>query len=317
MRNPIREVQKTATISETTSLPQALKLAHTSDPDDAFAWWAASSGYLTISGTSIETTAMHIQKINASCLEGVYDIAAISSAAWPLFSDQYEILSAGASVGRGYGPALATVSLASEQNLQSARVAVPGNMTTAAMLLRLFFPEAITIEMPFDQIAEAILRGDVDAGVLIHEELLNYKSEGLRRLLCLGKKWQQHTNLPIPVGLNVVHRRLGKQRAGQICHLTRESLLSAFDNRDQATHWAMNYTMQAEQGIGLQFIDMFANKDTLRMDRDCALALEKLYTMAYDAELISEKPQVQFVDPAACTLEYDEKVCHAKIKACC
>lgn len=275
---------------------QPLLACHTPDPDDAFAWWAIATGRVAIEGGTFDVSSRPIQQINEACLRGELDIAAISSAAYPSMADRYAILAAGASVGRGYGPALATRDIEHPCDILGATVAVPGDLTTGALLLRLFFPDAQTVSMPFDAIAPALLRGEVAAGVLIHEELLNWEAKGLRRLLCLGQEWLRRTNLPLPVGLNVVRRDLGHAPIRRIATAIRESMAQADLHRDLATAHAMRYSIQAREGMGEKFIRMFANEDTLCLDAACRRALRVLFDWAHTAGLTPAVPRLEFVD---------------------
>lgn len=270
-----------------------LRVAHTSDPDDAFAWWAISENHVEITGYNVAVETHHIQDINEACLREEYDIAAISSAAWPFLHEKYAILASGASVGRGYGPVLATRE-DYNQDISKAIVAVPGKLTTGALLLRLFYPEAKVVSMPFDKIANAILTGKVDAGVLIHEELLNWKFKELKKVLCLGKKWQEETSLPIPVGLNVVHLRLGKDIFA-IQKAVKESMVYAQENSKDAQNWGLNFSIQAENNIAQKFIGMFANDDTVYLPEDCVAALNLLYQISYERKLIPTIPKLNII----------------------
>jgi len=276
--------------------PQILRVAFTPDPDDAFAWWAIAERKLSIEGVLLQVETRHIQAINEGCIGGYWDIGAVSSAVWPLIADQYWILSSGASVGRGYGPALAALPEFNLAEIASgALVAVPGELTTGCMLLRLFHPGVKTVALPFDQIARAILNGDVAAGVLIHEELLNWRAAGLVRVECLGERWQRETGLPIPVGLNVIHRRLGTRLAEKISALVCESMHCANQHSDEASAWALKYSRQAEAGIGEHFIRMFANADTLCLGEDCRRALDILYRRALEHGLIRALPAIEII----------------------
>lgn len=275
-----------------TVCPRTLRACHTPDPDDAFAWWAIATGRLALPGTRIEVDARPIQQINEACLAGELDIAAISSAAYPLLAERYAILDSGASVGRGYGPALATRDLAALGDVRSATIAVPGDLTTGALLLRLFFPGVRTVAMPFDAIAPALLAGEVQAGVLIHEELLNWEARGLRRLLCLGAEWQRRTGLPIPVGLNVIRRDLGRAAMAAVSRLVRRSMEEADRRPEEAMAHAMRHSREARRGIGARFVRMFANADTLHLDTDCLRALRLLFEMAHGAGLLPRVPEV-------------------------
>lgn len=272
-----------------------LRAVFTPDPDDAYAWWALATGRLKLGGRKVEYFTAHIQDINVACRSGLYDIAAISSAAYPDLNSDYAILSAGASVGRCYGPALAARNLELDDLQRKITVGIPGEQTTGALLLRLFFPNVKTVAMRFDVVAPAILEGRVDAGVLIHEELLNWRSAGLRRLVCLGEKWFDETGMPIPVGLNIVHRRLGANLIGEISNAVRESMRIADINEIEATIWAMKYSREAEPHIGGRFIKMFANQDTYSLNQECLDALRLLYRKAYNRGLIASIPELATV----------------------
>ena len=272
-----------------------MRAAFTPDPDDAYAWWALATDRVRIGEFQLEISTPHIQDINEACLRGEYDIAAISSAAYPALSSDYAILSSGASVGRGYGPALAAKNLVYSDLNRDVTVAIPGEQTTGALLVRLFFPNVKTVAMRFDEIAPAIIDGRVDAGVLIHEELLNWRAAGLLRLVCLGKKWFEKTRLPIPVGLNVVHRRLGAEWSGRISEAIRESMKMAGAHEREATAWAMKYSREAEPEIGSRFIKMFSNDDTLCLNDECLNALRTMYEMAFERGLIDLVPLVETV----------------------
>ena len=271
---------------------EKLQVAHTADPDDAFAWWAIANGHVSLNNYKIELEALHIQDINEACIDQKFDIAAVSSAAWPHLYKNYCILASGASVGRGYGPVIASAS-AVDLN-KDVTVAIPGELTTGALLLRLFYPNVKTVSMPFDQIAEAISLQHVDAGVLIHEELLNWQNKGLQKVQCLGKKWQDEMDLPIPVGLNIVHRRLGEDMK-KVQQVVCDSMQFAAKNEEKAKDWGRKYTIETKRGIAEKFMQMFANEDTLRLQEDCVRALHKLYEVAYAAKLIPCIPDVDII----------------------
>ncbi|MCB2154086.1 hypothetical protein KQI84_04320 [bacterium] len=281
-----------------TTSDQVLTISHSPDPDDAFAWWGVLSGRVSVPGVQFRCIPRTMQEANLACLHDEVDVAAISSAAWPHFSDRYAILGVGASVGRGYGPAVGSVNLQTLDELADATVALPGNLTTGALLFRLMHPQVRTVEMPCAKVGEAIVNGHVDAGVLIHEELMNLRHRGMRRLECLGKSWEQETGLPIPVGLIAVRQSLGDDLIEHIAHAVRESVEVALQNREAAVAFAMTYTHQAADGIGEEFIEMFTNSDTVELPEDCREALRLLFAKAYTADLIPSLPAVRPVYPA-------------------
>jgi 1,4-dihydroxy-6-naphthoate synthase len=148
------------------------------------------------------------------------------------------------------------------------------------------------VELPFDKIAAAVLNDELDAGVLIHEELLNWRHAGLNRIACLGELWKERTGLPIPVGLVVMHRRYGDNCIREFSTLVRQSMVVARENAAEARRWAMQYSREAESGIADQFMAMFANDDTLSLDTDCIRALNLFYDMCHERGLIAERPDV-------------------------
>lgn len=270
---------------------QNLDIAFTPDPDDAFAWWAILTGKIGLPGFHFNARPMHIHTINQMCRREELPVGATSSGAWPTIHRNYRILAAGASVGRGYGPALV-----SHERLTTLkpgqRVGIPGEQTTGALLLRLFYPGVETVELPFDEIAAAVLHKELDAGVLIHEELLNWRHAGLNRIVCLGARWKEETGLPIPVGLVVMHRRYGDECIRKFSALVRQSMVEARACSAEAKAWAMQYSREAESGIADQFMSMFANDDTLSLDAECVRALNVLYDMSFKRGLIAERPEV-------------------------
>src|SRR5581483_87220 len=188
--------------------PLNISIAYTPDSDDAFYYFALERGKLASPGLSLNFHRAPMNTLNRAALQGEYEITAISSVAYPQIADRYAILSVGTSVGRGYGPVLVSRRWKRVEDLQGRRVGVAGIPTTGWFLLRWLCPDAVTVVMPFDEIGPAVARGELDAGVMIHEELLYYPRLGLHRVADLGAEWCRHHDLPLPVGLNLVRRDL-------------------------------------------------------------------------------------------------------------
>ena len=278
---------------EISCAPRVLRAAHTPDPDDAYAWSGIARGGVEIAGYTIAVEAHPIQHINQACQHEQYDLAAISSAAYPWIADRYAILDAGASVGRGYGPALVAREALDEHTMRQAPVAIPGDLTTAAMLLRIFYPGIQTVAVPCEEIPRALLRGDFQAGVLIHEQLMIWESQGLRRIGCLGALWGERTGLPIPVGLVVARRALGLDCLHALDRALRLSLIDAQSRPQDAMQWALGYTHQQSVEVGTRYVEMFANEDTLHLADDCVEALQLFYKRALQTGLIEQIPEIQ------------------------
>ena len=267
-----------ATISERTpARPVAsravLSVAYTPDSDDALNFFAWEHGHVSLPGREATFHRDCISVLNRDAAAGRHDVVSISSAFYPTLARDYWILSAGSSVGRGYGPVLVAREPVAIESLHMKRIAVGGKSTTGYALALLYCPEAKFIEMRYDQIADAILAGKVDAGVMIHEELLYYKEIGLHRVCDLGATWCDDTELPLPVGLNVVHRRVGEEAARDIDSVCRQSLQWGLDHLDEA----MGFAGKFGRGCAKPFVEMFSNQDTLSLPDDAVRALRVLF----------------------------------------
>ena len=277
--------------------PQLITVGHTPDMDDAFMFYAIASGAVPMNGFRFEHVIEDIQSLNQRALSAALDVTAISAASYPMLADRYWILSIGSSVGRGYGPLIISKQPHSPDELKGQRIAAPGLKTTASLLLRLAIPECVPVEMPFAQVPDAVLRGDVEAGVVIHEWQLTYRDAGLLPVLDLGLWWQQQTKLPLPLGLNVVNKKLGRQTAGKIAAILRDSILYALAHQDDALAYAMRYGRGTDASRSRQFIGMYVNEETLTLTRSCRQALRELLRRAHVAGLISTVPRLSVVEP--------------------
>lgn len=280
-------------------MTEPLSFAYTPDPDDAFHYYALETGRIA-PPASYEVRFEHapIQALNESCRAQRYDVCAISSVFYPEIDDNYIILASGASVGRGYGPVLGCHRDSDFTSLAGRRVAIPGRLTTGYFLLRYFYDGFVPVPMPFDAVAEAIVNRDVDAGVLIHEELLNYTESPIRKLCCLGKRWFQHARLPLPVGLVVARRSLGIDTVGMIENLIWESMSYALAHPQQAMAFASRFGRGPDSRVRGEFVEKFANADTLLMPDDVRLGLGTLFNKAYRRGFIDHLPLLDLVDPA-------------------
>jgi 5,8-dihydroxy-2-naphthoate synthase len=258
----------------------------TPDPDDAFAWHALATRIVSPPpGVQLEVRFAPIAELNDRIAEGALDIAAISSVLYPRIARSYAILRPGASVGRGYGPRLAARSRMDLAALAGKRVGVPGTTSTGTALCRLFAPRAITVPLPFEEIAPRVASGELEAGVLIHEDLMSYGDHQLVSVACLGDLWTRRTGLPLPVGLNVIRRSLGERLCAELARCVSDSVLHALAHRREASEWAMRFSRAQRPGIAERFIRMFANGDTVSMPPDCVSALARLYGELRDAGL--------------------------------
>jgi 1,4-dihydroxy-6-naphthoate synthase len=256
----------------TAARTRTVSIAYTPDSDDAYCYWGLESGRLGVDGLSLRFERDHIIALNRKAMRGRHDVSAISSAVYPLLADSHRVLSVGTSVGRGYGPVLAARQRCEASDLTGRPVGVAGLQTTGGFLAIKFCPGAEFVEMPYDRIADAILDGMLAGGVMIHEELLYFEQKRLAKVMDLGRAWCDQTGLPLPVGLNVVHRRVGDD-ASRLAESIRQSLRLAKANHEEA----MAFAGQFGRGCSTRHVEMFANDDTLRLPNDVREAMKLLF----------------------------------------
>ena len=275
-----------------------LTIAYTPDSDDAFYYCGLEIGRVRAPARRLRFHRAPMNELNRAARQGAYDVTAISSVLYPHIAADYAILSVGTSVGRGYGPVLVNRGDLTPADLSGRRVGVGGIPTTGWFLLRRLCPEAVPVEMPFDRICEAVASGELDAGVMIHEELLYYPRLGLRRVIDLGAWWCKETALPLPVGLNVVRRSLGERLMRQVCAAIRESLKWAATHRGEALAAVRRYGRGLEGGCTEQFVAMFANADSLRLQDDVRQGLHVLFCAAVEMGLGDAVPPLDVIEGA-------------------
>jgi 1,4-dihydroxy-6-naphthoate synthase len=273
-----------------------LTIAYTPDSDDAFYYDALENRQVQLPGYAPTFTRAPMSLLNKAATTSAYDVTAISSIVYPQIAKQYAILSVGTSVGRGYGPVLVSQRDCKLADLDGRRVGVPGIPTTGWFLLRCLCPQAVCVEMAYDQIAGAVAAGELEAGVMIHEELLYYPQMGLRRVLDLGAEWCQRHELPLPVGLNVIRRDLGRAAMNRICAGIRDSLQFALDHADEALARVSQLGRGAQARCTKQFVSMFANADSVRMPLDVRTALRVLFCEVADVGLCSAVPAIDIIE---------------------
>jgi 1,4-dihydroxy-6-naphthoate synthase len=262
-----------------------LRIACTPDSDDAFYYDALETGRVSLPGYRLQLVREPMSMLNRAACGGFFDVTAISSVIYPQIAHRYAILSVGSSVGRGYGPVLVSREARTLADLSGCRIGVGGIPTTGWFLLRCFCPDAIPVEMPFDRIADAVADGQLDAGVMIHEELLYYPQLGLRCVLDLGAAWCEQFELPLPVGLNVIRRDLGQEEMERICAGIRRSLEYALQHPSEALARVSRFGRGPKGNCTGPFVSMFANSDSLRMAADVRAALRVLFRQVADQGL--------------------------------
>ncbi len=255
------------------STPRTVRVAYTPDSDDVFNFFAWEFGRVKLPGFNATFDREHIIALNRAAEAGKYDLVSISSVAYPALADRYWILAVGTSIGRGYGPVLVSKHYRSLADLRGKVVAVAGIPTTGGALAMMYCQGSRFVEMQYDKIADAIISGEVDAGVMIHEELLFFPEKGLRRICDLGETWCDDTGLPLPVGLNVLSKDFDHAAAEAVAGVCERSLRWAIDHYAEAFAFASRFG----RGCAEQHVAMFSNQDTLCMPEDARQSLRVMF----------------------------------------
>ncbi len=276
-----------------------IRIAHSPDSDDAFMFYPLVKGEIDTQGLEIEHVLADIETLNREALKGTYEVSAISFHAYPYVADKYLVLPSGGSVGDGYGP----VVVAKERldSLKGKRVAVPGELTTAFLTLKLYEPDFEHVVIPFDEIIEAVLEGKVDAGLVIHEGQLTYGDFGLKKVVDLGQWWKEETGLPLPLGCNVVRRDLGDEVIRKIEKLMRQSVEFSLREREKALDYAIDYARGLTDDMDRtdRFVGMYVNQRTVDYGDDGRKAVRLILKLGKEKGIIkAEIPQRIFSDEA-------------------
>jgi 1,4-dihydroxy-6-naphthoate synthase len=276
------------------AVPDRLAVAYTPDSDDAFNFYAWEHGHVALAtpGPRPEFHRHHISALNQAARERRFDVVAISSVVYPEVADDYWILATGNSVGRGWGPVLVSKRYARPADLGGRRVAVAGRVTTGGVLAMMYSPPCELVEMAYDGIADAIARDEVDAGVMIHEELLHFPERGLQSVLDLGKAWCDDTALPLPVGLNLVRKALGLDLARQVAATCQASLRWALEHAEEAFAFAGSFG----RGQARRHVEMFSNRDTLCAPDDVRQGMRVMFDRVAAMGLVPRLGSFEVID---------------------
>lgn len=282
-------------MSTPTSL-RTVRFGHSPDADDAYMFYGFHTGAAVVEGCAVEHVLQDIQSLNVRAIQHAdLEITACSAHAYAFLAEQYAVLKCGASFGWGYGPVLVSKGQRSAQSLRGKRVAIPGPLTSAALLLRTECPETVPVEVMFDQIPQAVLSGEVEAGVIIHESQLTYAAEGLSKVIDFGELWKERDGLPVPLGLDVVRRDLGLELMRACSEGFRKSIDAAFANEEDAIRYALQFGRGLDVTQGKKFVHMYVNDLTLDMGEQGRKGLELLYQRAVACGAISKAPNFEVI----------------------
>ena len=278
-----------------------LTLGHSPDPDDAFMFYALAKDLIDSKGYAYEHILQDIQTLNERATRGELDISAVSIHAYASISDKYALLPSGASMRDGYGPMLVAKKAMGADEIAKARIVIPGEMTSAFLALQLWLQKPgseFTYEVrPFDQILGAVSSGEFDVGLIIHEGQLTYKNDGLELCEDLGAWWKSNNDeLPLPLGGNVIHKRIDPEERKVISATLTESIQYSLDHRAEAVDYALNFARDMGRELADEFVGMYVNDWTLDYGERGREAIRRFLGQAHDAGLIPHEQSLEFVE---------------------
>jgi len=274
-----------------------LRVGHSPDADDAFMFFGLASGRVAAPGLAFEHVLRDIQTLNEWAREGRLECTAISVHAYAYVADRYALLTHGASMGEGYGPMVVAARELAPEQLRGARIAVPGLLTSAYLELRLALVDFEPVVMDFAAIEGAVVRGEVDAGLLIHEGQLTHSQRGLRSVLELSTWWRELTGgLPLPLGVNAIRRDLDVDVQRAASRALRESIAYGLEHRDEALGGALRFGRGLSVELADRFVGMYVNERTLDLGDDGRIACQELLDRGAAAGLVPAVGRLTFVD---------------------
>jgi 1,4-dihydroxy-6-naphthoate synthase len=275
-----------------------IRIAHSPDSDDAFMFYALTQGLLDTEGLEIQHVLRDIETLNQAAFQGTYEITALSFHGYAHLADRYQIMPSGASFGDGYGPVVVSRQPLGCADLVGVPVAIPGQLTTAHLALRLWQPEVNVVLMPFDEILDAVLSGVVEAGVVIHEGQLTFGDLGLRSVVDLGAWWKEETGLPLPLGGNGIRRDIPEDLKRRLCRLLTESIEYGLSHREEALGYAIRYARGLEDDLERsdRFVGMYVNDWTRSYGETGRKAVQLLLDRGHEAGILPQRIQAEILE---------------------
>lgn len=265
----------------------SLSMAYSPCPNDTFMFCDVAQGKLAQSGYDITVHLHDVETLNRLALKATYDLTKVSFHTYLLIKEQYQLLDVGAALGFGCGPLVVAKHPIGTGELPQCRIAIPGELTTAHLLLRLWAPAAREkIFVPYDQIMDQVLHGNADCGVIIHESRFVYKDRGLICITDLGEWWEQQTGQPIPLGCIVARKSLGEPLIAEIETLLRQGILRSRETPEHTAGYVGQHARETSADVQAQHIRMFVNDFSLNLGKVGHAAVLKLEEMARQAGII-------------------------------
>jgi 1,4-dihydroxy-6-naphthoate synthase len=275
---------------------KTLRLGFSPCPNDTFIFGALATGRLNVPNLTLEVTLEDVETLNNFARQGLLELTKISVHAFGWVAEQYGLLNAGAALGRGCGPLVVAREPRNMDSLQGELIAVPGELTTANLLLQLLGKGVFRVSpMDYDTIMPRLQQGQFAAGVIIHEGRFTYRDYGLHQVLDLGAWWEESQNLPLPLGAILIRRDLGSSVARVIEDATRRSLLLARQHPDEVWPFIKKHAQETDDSVILQHIDLYVNDYSLELGEEGRRAIRKMLELAHERGLVPPLPERLFL----------------------
>lgn len=264
-----------------------LTVAYSPCPNDTFMFHDLAEGLVCVEGCQVQTHLHDVETLNQRALEGLYDVTKVSFPAYLRVRGEYRLLSAGAAVGFGCGPVVVARPDVAPSDLAGGTVAVPGELTTAFLLFRLWSPQARRfVQVRYDRIMGMVARGEVDGGVLIHEGRFVYRTSGLKCVADLGQWWEEQTHLPIPLGCVIARRSLGQEMIHRLEQALRQAIRNSQAHPEGTWEYVRRHAQETDQDTLVKHVRMFVNDFSVDLGPTGLAAVEKLEELARGAGVI-------------------------------
>ena len=265
-----------------------ISVGHTPDSDDAFMFYGMFNGKVTSSDFSINHVIEDIEKLNRKAINPELDVTAVSVHACA-YIQNYTILRSGGSFGKRYGPIVTGKKMMTIEEIKSSKIAIPGKMTSAFLLLQLMIGKLNYVEMNFSEIPKAVNNGNVDAGLVIHETQLSYEQEGNIKILDVGEWWDEKTSgLPVPLGINVMKNSFDQETIHKFDRFLQNSIQYGLDHFEEGIDYAMQYSRGKSRVLIEKFVKMYVNNFTVNMGDAGEKSIKKLFEMGQEKKLVPE-----------------------------
>jgi 1,4-dihydroxy-6-naphthoate synthase len=279
-------------------MSQPLTLGYSPCPNDTYIFYALVHHKVAVPGIEVRERLEDVETLNRLAMNGALDLTKVSYHAFGRLRSSYALLRSGGALGRGCGPLIVARPGATLDDLAAGTVAVPGTLTTAYLLLRLFAPRVTDIAvMPFDRILKAVADGKVSAGLIIHESRFTYPLYGLTSLADLGHWWEDHSRLPLPLGGILGKRSLGPEILGAVERAIRESLRYARQHEAEVLAYCRRHSQEMDESVMRSHIDLYVNSFTDDLGAEGVAAVRRFLREGEEAGLFPASPEEIFAAP--------------------